>query len=82
MRLFLNSFLNDWWDSICKFFRGLDNTIVVLIITFLSLLTLLCLIRFLKPMYSADKNRIRVMPLVFMVLFGALTALVCTATYA
>lgn len=82
MKLFLNSFLNDWWDSISKFFKGLDNTVVVLIITFLCLLTLLCLIRFIKPMYSVDKNKIRIMPLIFMVIFGALTALVCTATYA
>ena len=82
MQLFLGSFLNDWWDSICKFFKGLDGTVTILIITFLTLLTLLCLVRFIKHMYSIDKNKIRIMPLIFCVLFGGLTALVCAATYA
>lgn len=81
MKLFLNSFLNDWWDSISKFFRGLDKTVVALVITFLALLTLLSLIRFIKPMYSVDKNKIRIMPLILTFLFGILTALVCVATY-
>ena len=82
MNIFLGSFLNDWWDAICKFFKGLNNTVSILIVVFLSLLTLLCLIRFIKPMYSIDKNKIRIMPLIFCVLFGGLTALVCAATYA
>lgn len=82
MKFFLGSFLNDWWDSISKFFKSLDTTLVALIIFGLSLLCLLSLIRFIKPMYRVDKDKIRIMPLIFCVLFGGLTALVVCATYA
>lgn len=81
MRIFLGSFLNDWWDSISKFFTGLNSTVSILIICALALLCLLCLVRFIKPMYSADKNKIRIMPLIFCILFGGLTAFVACATY-
>lgn len=78
---FLGSFLNDWWDAICKFFRGLNSTVSVLIIALLSLITLLCLIRFLKPSYSSDKNKLRPLPLIMCLIFGGLTAFVCCALY-
>lgn len=79
---FLASFLNNWWDAISKFFRGLNGTVQALIIALLALVTLLCFIRFLKPAYSADKNKLRPMPLILAILFGGLTALVCCAIYA
>ena len=75
------NFLTDWWDSISKFFKGLNTTVLALIIAILSLLCLLCLVRFLKPMYSADKNKIRVAPLILWILFGALVAFVSCAAF-
>ena len=79
---FLGSFLNEWWDAISKFFRGLNGTVQALLIALLAIITLLCLVRFLKPFYSADKNKIKPAPLILAVLFGGLTALVCCAIYA
>ncbi len=80
--LFLGSFLNDWWDSISKFFKGLDTIVTSLIVALLAIMCLLCLIRFLKPTFSADKGKFRIMPLVFAILFGGLTAFVACATFA
>ena len=67
--LFLGSFLNDWWDSISKFFKGLNTTITSLLIALLAIMCLFCIIRFLKPTFSADKGKFRIMPLVFAILF-------------
>lgn len=79
---FLGSFLNDWWDSISKFFKGLNTTITSLLIALLAIMCLFCIIRFLKPTFSADKGKFRIMPLVFAILFGGLTAFVACATFA
>ncbi len=74
--IFLGSFLNDWWDEIRKFFHGLDHVLKILIITVLFLMTLLCFVRTIKPMYSADKNKVRILPIIGSILFLALTCLV------
>ncbi len=79
---FLGSFLNDWWDSISKFFKGLSTTVTSLIVALLAIMCLLCFIRFLKPTFSADKNKLRIMPLIFAILLGGLTAFVACATFA
>ncbi len=77
--MFLGSFLNDWWDAISKFFHELDTTLFALIMSVLALLFLLCVLRFIKPMFSVDKNKIKVLPLVFMIIFGGLIALISCA---
>lgn len=76
------NFLTDWWDAISMFFKGINPTVIALIIAALALLCLLCLVRFLKPMYSADKNKIRPLPLILCIIFGALVAFVSCATFA
>ncbi len=76
MIFFLGSFLNDWWDAIRKFFNEMNSIVKILIITVLFLMALLSLIRAFKPMFSADKNKSRVLPIIGVILFTALACLV------
>lgn len=81
MKTFLASFLNDWWDAISKFFKSLNSTVTALLVALLGLMCLLCIVRFLKPSYSSDKNKIKISTLIFAILFGALVIFVSCATY-
>lgn len=74
--IFLGSFVNDWWNEIRKFFHEMNSVVKILIITFLFLMSALLLIRCFKPMYSADKNKSRVLPIIGSILFIALAALI------
>jgi hypothetical protein len=73
---FLGSFLNDWWNSIRIFFHEMDTVVKSLIITGLVAVALLGLIRFIKPMYSVDKNKLKIMPLIIFIVFMGLACLV------
>lgn len=76
LTIFLGSFLNDWWDTIRKFFHEMNSVVKTLIITLLFLMALLSFIRCFKPMYSADKNKSRIFPIIVSVLFLALASLI------
>lgn len=72
----LGSFLNDWWDAIRKFFHEMDSLVKILIITLLFLIALLSFVRCFKPMYKADKDKSKILPIISTILFTALACLV------
>lgn len=81
MKLFLGSFITDWWNTIQSFFHELkENETVIygLIVSILLMLALLCLMKFLKPMYSADKNKSKVWPII---LFAFYLSLACVILF-
>lgn len=67
--------VNDWWLEIQKFFHEMNQTVKFLLISTFILLSLLSLIRFLKPKFQVDKNKYRVMPIVGFVIFLGLACL-------
>lgn len=60
---------SDWWNSIKIFFHEMDMTVKILVIAILVILGLLMFIRFLKPFYSADKNKTRFLMLIPALIF-------------
>jgi hypothetical protein len=76
LTIFLGSFINDWWDAIRKFFHEMNSIVKILIITLLFLTALLSFVRCFKPMYSADKNKSKILPIIGTILFTALACLI------
>ncbi|MCI5797490.1 MAG: hypothetical protein MR024_02550 [Firmicutes bacterium] len=67
---------NDFWAKVQTFFHEMNQIVKILIISIFMLLALLSIIRFLKPKYSADKNKFKVLPLVLFAIFLGLACFV------
>ncbi len=67
---------SDFWAKVQLFFHEMNQVVKILIISVLLVVALLCLIRFLKPKYSADKNKLRIFPLILFAIFLGLACFV------
>lgn len=67
---------SDWWTSIQIFFHEMDSVVKILFITVLMLIGLLALMRVLKPFFSADKGKFRILPLLMAIVFIGLACFV------
>lgn len=71
---FLNAmeFLKDWWNKITIWIHELPQVAKICIIAVLGIAAIACLSGFIKPQYNADKNKLKVKPLIGFLIFGAL----------
>ena len=60
---------SDWWTDIQIFFHEMDLVVKILIVSILMIAGLLFVIRFFKPFYSADKNKLKPLSLIFALIF-------------
>lgn len=73
MNLFLGGFadtMRDWWNRMTLAIHNLNPTVKFVIVGVLALISLICLISFIKPAYSTDKHKVRI----WLIIVGALFA--------
>ena len=68
--------MNSFWFKVQQFIHELNPIVKGLVVSIFILLALFGLIRFLKPRYSADKDKFRIMPLIVFIIFLALACFV------
>lgn len=68
--------MKEWWNDITIWIHELPSVAKILIISVLAIASITCLSAFIKPQYNADKNKIKIFPIIMFLVFGALACFI------